>query len=113
MHELSIAQNIADIIKENVPADKLPDVRKVGIEIGDVSGIAADSLLFCFDVIKQENSIPDAELRIKKIPFVLFRNKCKIETTNTFGIRMCDACKEFDTKIVSGTEMLLTEVELK
>jgi len=96
-----------------VQEEKLPDVCSVKIELGDVSGIVADSLLFCFEIIKPGNSLRNAELRIKKIPFVLFCNKCKIETTNTFGIRMCDACKEFDTKIVSGTEMIITEIELK
>lgn len=112
MHELSIAQSIIDIIKENVPAEKLGELRNVRIEVGDVSGVVADSLQFCFDAIKSGNSLADAELVIKKIPFVLYCNKCKAESTNTSGIRMCGICSEFNTKIVSGTEMQITEVEL-
>jgi len=112
MHELSIAGNILEIIRDNVPKDKLCEVKTVRVELGEVSGVVSDSLQFCFDVIKLESPFPNANIEIKKIPFILFCNNCKLETTNTLGIRMCDGCKGFDTEIISGTEMRVTEVDL-
>jgi hydrogenase nickel incorporation protein HypA/HybF len=112
MHELSIAGNILEIIWDNVPEENLPEVKTVKLELGEMAGIVADSLLFCFDVIKLDTPFFDANLDIKMIPFVLYCNKCKKETTNSLGIRMCEECKEFDTEIISGTEMRVTEVEL-
>lgn len=112
MHELSVAENIIDIVKENVPVRDYGNVKKIILEIGDYSGIVSDSLLFCFDAVKLETPFVNAGMEIKNIPFKLFCNTCKTETTNSFGIRMCDKCKGFDTNIISGTDMKIIEVEL-
>lgn len=112
MHELSIAQNIIEIVKENVPEKDFSDVKNILLEIGEMSGIETDSLKFCFDAIKNETPFGNAEMKIKKIPFVLFCNNCKSETTNIYGIKLCEKCGSSDTIIVSGKEMKIIEVEL-
>jgi hydrogenase nickel incorporation protein HypA/HybF len=112
MHELSISQNIIEIIKENVTENELSKVNKVIIEIGEVSGILPDSLIFCFDIMKLDTPFSSAKMEIKNIPFVVLCNKCKTETKNTTGIRICEKCGNTDTEIISGTEMKITEIEL-
>jgi hydrogenase nickel incorporation protein HypA/HybF len=112
MHELSISQNIIEILKENVPEEDYGNVKMVILEIGELSGIVADSLQFCFDVIKIETPFQNAEMKITNISFKLYCNTCKSETTNAMGIRLCGKCGGSDTNIVSGTEMRIAEVEL-
>jgi hydrogenase nickel incorporation protein HypA/HybF len=112
MHELSVAQSIIDIIKENVPEKDYGKVNAVLLEVGEFSGIIADSLQFCYDAVKLETPFHNSRMEIKKVPFVLYCNLCKVETTNSNGIRMCEKCGGFDNSIVSGTEMRVTEVEL-
>ena len=112
MHELSVALNIIEIVKENVPENNLGDVKKILLDIGEFSGIVVESLQFSFDISKQESPIQNANLKINKIPFKIFCNKCKIETSNAFGICSCEKCGSFDTINISGTEMKITEIEL-
>lgn len=112
MHELSIAQNIIEIIKDNVSDKELPEVRKVMIDLGEISGVVQESLEFCFNAVKEESNLNNAILEIKKIPFVLFCNACKSETHNNNGLRLCEKCGSADTKIISGTEMKITQIEL-
>ena len=112
MHELSVAQNIIDIVRDNVPKEELVNVKSILIDVGEMSGIVADSLEFCFDVVKLETPLQNSKINIKKIPFILFCNQCNKETSNTAGIRMCEYCGGFDTRIISGTEMQIKEVEL-
>jgi hydrogenase nickel incorporation protein HypA/HybF len=112
MHELSIAENIIEIIKENVPEKELCDIKNILLEVGDMSGIVSESLQFCFDVIKSETPFKNAEMKIKKIPFVLFCNDCKKESTNSIGIKLCQNCGSTNTKVISGDEMKVIEVEL-
>ncbi|MBI5404106.1 MAG: hydrogenase maturation nickel metallochaperone HypA [Ignavibacteriae bacterium] len=112
MHELSVAQNIIDIVKENVPDTDYKHVNKILLEVGEFSGIVADSLLYCFDVIKSDTDFLNTKMEIKKIPFILFCNSCKTETTNNAGIRMCNICGGYDTKIISGIDMKIIEVEV-
>lgn len=113
MHELSVAQNIVEIVKDYVPEKDLCKVNSVYLEVGDFSGIVSDSLLFCFDVIKTDTPLKNAKIEIEKIPFILFCNDCKSETTNNMGIRLCDICGSYNTNIISGTDMRITRVELE
>jgi hydrogenase nickel incorporation protein HypA/HybF len=112
MHELSIAQNIVDILNENIALYECSKVKTVLLEIGEYSGIIPDSLMFCFDSIKSDTLFDNAELKIKNIPFRIYCNACKSETGNNFGMRICEKCGGYDTEIISGTEMKITEVEI-
>jgi hydrogenase nickel incorporation protein HypA/HybF len=112
MHELSVAQNIIDIVRENVPVPDYGKVNKILLEVGEFSGIVADSLNYCFDIIKSDTEFAGSGLEIKKIPFVLYCSLCKNESSNTAGIRICGKCGGSDTRIISGTDMKITEVQL-
>ncbi|MCX6165012.1 MAG: hydrogenase maturation nickel metallochaperone HypA [Ignavibacteriae bacterium] len=112
MHELSVAQNIIEIVKENVPEKDLGDVKTIFLEVGEFSGIVSDSLQYCFDVIKTDTPLGNSKMEIKKIPFLLYCNKCKSKTTNNMGIRFCECCGSCNTKIMSGMDMQITKVEL-
>lgn len=112
MHELSVAQNIIAIVKENVSQKDLPEVKNIFLDVGDFSGVVSESLQYCFDVIKTDTPLKNSEMKIRKIPFVLFCNECKSETTNNMGIRFCEKCGSNNTNIISGTDMQITAVEL-
>lgn len=112
MHELSVAQNIIEIVKENVPGKELGNVKTIFLEVGEFSGIVSDSLQYCFDVIKTDTPLEGSKMEIKKIPFLLYCNECKTKTTNNMGIRFCEKCGTCNTKIMSGMDMQITKVEL-
>lgn len=113
MHELSIAQNIIEIVMSNVPKDQLKDVRTISLRIGASSGIVADSLEFGFTAITAETSLRSARLNIEKVPFVIRCHSCGIEQENEEGSAVCASCGGIDTTIVSGTEMQFSEIELE
>lgn len=113
MHELSIAQDILIIIRQNVPQEELSNIENIKVKIGDMSGVVAESLAFCFQAITSETELAQAKMVIEKIPFVLKCNSCGNESTNEFGIRVCPDCRSTDTTVKSGLEMQVTEVELR
>ena len=112
MHELSLAQSIIDIVKGNIPPKQIPDVKTVLVKVGDMSGVVSDSLLFCYDAIKTSSGLGQSSMRIEKIPFLVHCNDCNENSTNDFGLRACSFCSSFNTEIISGTEMSVSEVEL-
>jgi hydrogenase nickel incorporation protein HypA/HybF len=113
MHELSIAQNIVEIVKENIPEKEQENVKTIFLEVGEFSGIVSDSLQFCFDIVKSETPFGKSVMKIKKIPFVIYCNDCNSETTNNMGIRFCEKCNSNNTGIISGTDMHITGIELE
>jgi hydrogenase nickel incorporation protein HypA/HybF len=112
MHELSIAQNIVEIIRQSVTDENLGNVRGIRLKIGEVSGVVADTLEFSYTAITSATELSSSKLLIEKIPFKL---KCKIcgdESYNEFGLRICESCGSSDTEVLSGTELQIIEVEL-
>jgi hydrogenase nickel incorporation protein HypA/HybF len=113
MHELSIAQNIVEIIKQNIPPDALGAVAFVHLKVGNLSGVVADSLDFSYTALNNGTQLEKSRLVIERIPFVVFCNPCNSSAENPSGIVICERCGNLDTKVLSGTELEITEIELE
>lgn len=61
MHELAITEGIVATVTEKLPDKKITLVR---LEIGALSGIVADSVRFCFDLVAEGTPLEGAELEI-------------------------------------------------
>ena len=113
MHELSIAQNILDIVQQYVPPDQQNIVKAVRLKVGDLAGVVPDSLEFCFAAITTETRFKDVSLVIERTPFTLFCRSCQSTSSNEAGIVLCPACGGSETTVVSGTELQVCEIELQ
>ena len=113
MHELSIAQSILDIVRQSVPEKELPAVRLVKLRVGDLAGVVPDSLEFSFAVLIADTPLRNAQLHIDHIPFAVMCNQCGERFTNEIGFVLCPTCGGADTKILSGTELQVVELELE
>lgn len=113
MHELSVAQNIIDIVEQNVPHDELCNVRQVALKVGEFSGVVVDSLKFSYEIITGDTDLKNSELTAEVIPFSIKCNKCGSITTNSYGLRECDECLSTDTEVLGGTELNISEIILK
>lgn len=112
MHELSVAQNIVEIIQEHVPSDGLRRVKNVSLKIGELAGVVPDSLEFCFDAITEQTPMRNAVLVIEHVPFAVECRKCGKVLTNSVGTLVCAGCGSDETRIASGNELLVTAIEL-
>ncbi len=61
MHELAITDAIVAAVTEKLPEEKILLVR---LEIGALSGVVADSLRFCFDLVTEGTNLEGASLEI-------------------------------------------------
>jgi hydrogenase nickel incorporation protein HypA/HybF len=112
MHELSIAQNILEIVNHYVPSEKFHEVKAVKLRIGAFAGVVAESLEFSFQVLTRNTPLQTSQLEITHIPFSLQCNACGKISTNDSGVSICGECGKADTRILSGTELDITEIEL-
>jgi len=113
MHELSLAQDIVEIVKQNILPEELHLIESIKLKVGDFAGVVADSLEFSFEAITSGTEMEDAKLDIERVPFQLKCNDCGGITSNEFGIMICEECSGSRTEIISGTEMKVIEVVLK
>ncbi len=112
MHELSIAQNILEIVGEHLPAGEFRRVKCVKVKVGDGAGVVPDSLEFCFNVIIAGTSMEGAVLEIEPVPFVMKCNSCGNISTNEGEIFICSFCNGNDLTMISGNELQVSAIEL-
>ena len=112
MHELSLAQSIVEIVHQYVPDGQGKSVKSVKLRVGDLSGVVADSLDFCFSAITSETPLSGASLQIERVPFTLQCKDCKDPFTSELGIVLCPKCGSENTEVVAGTEMQVIEIEV-
>ena len=53
MHELSLAQNIMEIIKKEMPRYNLTKIDTVTLRIGEMAQVMPDALIFGFECLTQ------------------------------------------------------------
>jgi hydrogenase nickel incorporation protein HypA/HybF len=110
MHELSIAQSILDIVREHVPDDQ--KVKSVKVRIGEMSGVVPDSLEFCFTSMTAETPLALTRLDIDHLPYILFCANCNKEQRAEPGLALCPECGSSSTRVVSGLELQVVEIEV-
>lgn len=112
MHELSLAQDIIETVKQNVTVTELSKVREIIVEVGAFSGVVADSLKFSFEAITSGTELNDAVMKIVDIPFCLKCNDCGNETSTEIPMLLCSICGSSNTQILSGDELRVKELKI-
>jgi len=113
MHELSIAQNIVEIVKENIDERDLDAIEKVILKVGELSGVVTDSLLFSLQAITSDTQLQNAKFETEIIPFTIKCNLCGGISNTELGIVKCPLCGDKNTEVISGNELLISEIILK
>jgi hydrogenase nickel incorporation protein HypA/HybF len=109
MHELAIMQNIVDTVCEVAGEAQ---VSRVLLEIGSLSGVAADSLRFCFDLCTKATLLEGALLEIHDVAARARCCECSTEFLMENAIAFC-ICGSAKVEIVAGDELRIKEVELQ
>ena len=112
MHELSIAENIIALVREHVPEEDRTAIRSVRLRIGPYSGVVPESLAFGFSVLAAGCEFSGAVLDIEQTPIVLACRQCRAHATVEYGSFQCPHCESSDTRVVSGAELHLVDIEI-
>lgn len=112
MHELSIARSIVETVKQSVAEEDLGKVRSVNMRIGDLAGVLAGSLEFCYQVLTADTLLSESFLRIERVPFQIECQECGRSSINERGFAICPLCGSGRTKLLSGDELDIVGIEL-
>jgi hydrogenase nickel incorporation protein HypA/HybF len=108
MHELSITRNIVAIVEEAARGRR---VRRVTLEVGELSGVVSDAIAFCFDVVIAGTALEGATLEIRRIEGRARCASCGSEfaTATLFASCACGSCR---LTRLEGTELNVKSMEL-
>jgi hydrogenase nickel incorporation protein HypA/HybF len=113
MHELSIAQNIIEIVEDNIKTVENPKVNFVFLKVGKLSNVLVDSLTFGFDTLIQGTNLEGAKLLVEEIPIKLNCKNCEKEfETNKFAFQ-CIYCGNTNLEMLTGNELTVSEIDVE
>ncbi|RLC25960.1 MAG: hydrogenase maturation nickel metallochaperone HypA [Deltaproteobacteria bacterium] len=112
MHEMSIAQSLIDIIREEMARHNACRLRSVRLRIGRLSAIVPESLSFCFEIITTGTDLEGAKLLMDLVPL---RGRCR-QCGREFEIEEyafeCPLCGGPDIETTAGRELSIVDMEV-
>jgi hydrogenase nickel incorporation protein HypA/HybF len=110
MHELSLCQAIAGVVKTHA-GDRHVDV--VRVRIGALRQVVPESLSFCWTLVRDAEDMPDAELELECVGAEVKCRSCgrHSEITSAWSI-WCPRCDSPDVEVLHGNEFLVTSLDV-
>ncbi|MGD8562707.1 MAG: hydrogenase maturation nickel metallochaperone HypA [Desulfarculaceae bacterium] len=113
MHELSLAQSLLDIVLKEAERNRAARVTKVGVKIGAFTHVVPSSLIFCFDLIKEDTVAGGASLVISKVPLRGRCGECGQEFEMPEPTYDCPACSSVQVQVIQGQELTVDYIEVE
>ena len=110
MHEMSLAEGILQIIEDYAKAQRFARVSVVVLEIGQLAGVEAEALRFCFDAVTRDTLADGAELQVIDVPGSGWCLGCSESVPITQLYDACPHCGGYQVHPVGGTEMRVKEL---
>ncbi|OHD67175.1 MAG: hydrogenase maturation nickel metallochaperone HypA [Spirochaetes bacterium RBG_16_49_21] len=114
MHELSIMNNILDIVLEHANKNNAQKVVRINLKIGDLSDIIPEWAQTYFDMLSKDTIADGATLAIEKVPVTVKCRSCG--NLNTFTNKdwsfACAKCQSTDIEVIEGREFFITSIEI-
>ena len=113
MHEVGIANSILDTVKTEMNRRPGSVPRKVGVRIGDLSGVDPDALSFSFEILARETDFPEIQLEIQMCPRRHLCLGCNLEFSVIELDTRCPHCGQKALRCVSGDELEVAYLEME
>jgi hydrogenase nickel incorporation protein HypA/HybF len=114
VHELSIAYSLVETAVASAQASGAHRVLAVKLELGALSGVVKDALLFGFDIAAKGTLLEGARLHIVETPVVIYCETCAQERTLESIQRFrCPVCGAPSAQVRRGRELDIVALEIE
>ncbi|RUP27997.1 MAG: hydrogenase maturation nickel metallochaperone HypA [Mycolicibacterium sp.] len=110
MHELSLCQAIAGVVRPHIAGKHVEVVR---VQVGMLRQVVPDSLTFCWSLIREHECMPDAELELELVPAEVACRSCgqRSQITSRWSV-CCPECDSGDVEVLRGNEFQVTSLDV-
>ncbi len=113
MHEVSIAQSIAQSAMQHLAANSATCLTCISVEIGAFSGVVAQSLEFVWPAVAMNVLGYECEINIKIVSLKIKCNSCGHTQEADDIIQLCHNCQSTDVLVIEGMDMIITRLEMQ
>ena len=114
MHEMSLTEGVVRILEDQAAAHGFAKVKTVWLEIGELSNVDPESMLFCFGAVAKGSPVAaEAKLEIIRVAGQAQCLSCTetVPVANRFD--PCPKCGGFGLAVTAGEEMRIKELEVE
>jgi hydrogenase nickel incorporation protein HypA/HybF len=112
MHELSICTALMEQVERIAREHQAGRVERIVLQVGPLSGVEALLLQRAWPLVSIGTLAQEAELVIETAAVTVRCTQCEAVSEVAPNRLLCAACGDFRTRLVSGDEMLLANMEL-
>lgn len=112
MHELSICTALMEQVERIAREHQAGRVERIVLQVGPLSGVEAPLLRRAWPLVSIGTVAEEAELVIETAAVKVRCTQCDAVSEVVPNRLLCAACGDFRTRLVSGDEMLLANMEL-
>jgi hydrogenase nickel incorporation protein HypA/HybF len=109
MHELGITCNIVAMVREAAKGRK---VSRVTLEVGRLSGVMTEAIVFCFEVVAKDTELDGATLDVREVDGHARCLACGAEFAAATLYTPC-ACGSRRLTLLRGAELKIKTMELE
>jgi len=108
MHELAITQSVVETVCARAAGRT---VHAVTVQVGALTAVVPEAMLFCFDVATEGTVMAGATLRIERHPAVVRCHDCGTDFEPPDLILLCP-CGSADVAVTAGRELQILSMEV-
>ncbi len=114
MHEMSLTESIVRILDEQAGMHGFTKIKTVWLEIGELSHVDPESILFCFDAVSRGSpAAAGAKLEIIRVPGNAWCLDCAESVAIGRRGDPCPRCGGHDLAVTGGEELRVKELEVE
>ena len=111
MHELGIVFHIMDALEEVAKENGLTSIRRVTVELGEVSAVVADYLVDCWNwAVKKRDFLNGCTMEVEILPAVTHCEACGRDYGTVAHGRRGPHCGSEQTYLLTGSEITIKEI---
>lgn len=113
MHELSVTEQLLNVVLEHARKASAKKVLKVTVVVGELTGFVDESIQFYFDLLSKGTEAEKASLAITRIPSRVRCRECRKEFQPDGVDWICPHCGGFIEEVLGGRELYVESIEVE
>lgn len=113
MHEYSIAESIAAIVKDYAAQRPGQTVTRIHLRVGCYRALVEDSLRFCLKLLFTGSPAAQAAVEIEHVPITIHCESCGVDSCLDEPLLLCPECGSFHVNVIGGKELEIDLLEFE
>ncbi|WP_238551816.1 hydrogenase maturation nickel metallochaperone HypA [Candidatus Symbiobacter mobilis] len=110
---MSLVQSVVETIEQAAHTHHFRRVKTVWLEIGELSSVEPEAMVFCFDAVARNTIVDGAKLEIVSVPGEAWCPHCARTVPIEDLIAQCPDCGACPLDITDGRQMRIQELEVE